>query len=270
MRQGASLPPSAVFGVQRLVAAAVPDLEPENVVVIDDKGQIVSRNEAAAPAASGEAEQRRAVEQYYAAKVRQALDRGFPKGGFDVAVTALEPLAPAKAVDGGAGEAGGVGEAGATPDAATVFQDWTPADRKFPLKVEIGAAGPLSSKVQEALQALAGEAIAIDPARGDVVSLVSGGLGGGAGGEAGLKPVPSQPALVAAGAGKQGASLSPLTFWMAVLAPSLAVLIGLAVMLARSGRDRSARRLSEAERQDYVRRFSQLVSVEDSDVVRQL
>jgi hypothetical protein len=47
----------------------------------------------------------------------------------------------------------------------------------------------------------------------------------------------------------------------------LAVLIALAVVLA--ARRRGPRRLSETERQDYVRRFSQLIAAEDTDVVRQ-
>lgn len=83
-RPGKSLSASAVQGIQRLVSAAIPDLEMANVVVLDQQGvEIGARNE---PAASHSA-----MELAYAARIAGAINHDFPHSRAQVEVWA-EPV----------------------------------------------------------------------------------------------------------------------------------------------------------------------------------
>lgn len=112
----ASVPGAGVVkGIQRLVAAAVPDLKIDDVVVIDGRGGIISGpseasfgfGPALSPAVNAGGDDRGYLEQAYQATVQQALQISFPDKQFDVAVwvktgllnVSLDTLAPQDARD---------------------------------------------------------------------------------------------------------------------------------------------------------------------------
>jgi flagellar M-ring protein FliF len=89
MREGRALSRGQVRGIQRLVAASVPDLRAEEVAVFDASGTSLS----ASPAGEGEAstaqlELKRQVDGYLEAKLARLLDEVVPGGRVGVAVDA--------------------------------------------------------------------------------------------------------------------------------------------------------------------------------------
>ena len=72
-RPGRTLTPSEVLGVQRLIAAGVPDLSVDDVVVLDQNGDTLSGVGSEGVPVAAEDPERRAIESYYAAKVTKAL-----------------------------------------------------------------------------------------------------------------------------------------------------------------------------------------------------
>lgn len=74
MRPGERLMPPTVAGIQRLVAAAIPEMNAADVVIVDESGSIASAD---APTATGVAspveQERLALAAYHEARIRQAL-----------------------------------------------------------------------------------------------------------------------------------------------------------------------------------------------------
>ncbi len=83
LRPGTQLSKDQVLAIQTLVAAAVPQMEPSNVSIIDDKGKLLSRsakaNSPEAMAASAE-ERRLAREQELTATIEELLGRSVGHG----------------------------------------------------------------------------------------------------------------------------------------------------------------------------------------------
>jgi flagellar M-ring protein FliF len=107
MRPGTALDPQQIVGVQRLVAAAVPALTPERVVVTDQRGVTVSSNDTGAGgagAADARLQVKREIEDYLARKVAHLLDGAFGSGqaivsvdaalNFDATKTTIQDLLP--------------------------------------------------------------------------------------------------------------------------------------------------------------------------------
>jgi len=92
-RAGMRIAPATVAGIQRLVAAAVPDLDVANVVVIDAAGRVISADTAPEPAAI-EPLPGTALENHYVAKISQAIEATYPGSRARVTVSA-GPGAPA-------------------------------------------------------------------------------------------------------------------------------------------------------------------------------
>lgn len=134
LHQNAELSAQAAGGVQRLVAASVPDLDASDVVIIDEEGHIIGAPEhveAAAGTGSPEAQEKTAIEQYYQATVRSALERAYPQLGITVAVVA--------------------GTNAADPAA---LPDWNTAARSFPLQVTLSEAATLDLASRDGVRAL--------------------------------------------------------------------------------------------------------------------
>ena len=87
MKAGRLIDAARVAGVQRLVAAAVPDLPETKVVVLDAAGRVVSPTVTSDADLPADVEERGGVEQYYRARARQAVARVRP--GLNVAVRVL-------------------------------------------------------------------------------------------------------------------------------------------------------------------------------------
>jgi flagellar M-ring protein FliF len=95
LQPGASLDESRILGIQRLVAAAAPGLEPQMVTVVDQRGVTLSAAADATPAmAGGQLRVKKEVEEYLTRKVAEVLDRSFGPGqaivSIDVALNSDE------------------------------------------------------------------------------------------------------------------------------------------------------------------------------------
>lgn len=87
MKPGHVLAPSQVGGIQRLVAASVPEIKFEDVAVLDQHGVVLSRAEGQEGAAAGaQLEAKQAAEQQLTRKASQLLERMFRSGDSMVAV----------------------------------------------------------------------------------------------------------------------------------------------------------------------------------------
>ncbi|RYD69536.1 MAG: flagellar M-ring protein FliF, partial [Verrucomicrobiaceae bacterium] len=94
MMNRAMVPSGTVSGVQQLVAAAVAQLNATDVIVLDEGGQVLSANTGASEEAvtlSPAMQEKQAIEDFFAARVRAALDGVYGPEGVDVAVWADLP-----------------------------------------------------------------------------------------------------------------------------------------------------------------------------------
>lgn len=164
MKPGQTADPARVLGIQRLVAAAVPDLPETKVVVLDGSGRVIS----AAPPVEREevrgadVEERLAVERYYRARARGEVERRLPTLKFDLRVLAL-PVP------------------GATPaDGAGTGAAWTPsgegANRNFRLRFVFVTETLLGAEEQDVARGAILQASAIDLANGDSLFFQTGPL----------------------------------------------------------------------------------------------
>jgi flagellar M-ring protein FliF len=121
LKRGRVLAPEQVTGIQRLVAASVPDIVSADVTVLDQHGVALTRlsnGEAAGEGASGQLESKRSTEEYLVKKVAQVLDRTFGAGealatvdvllNLDQSKITTEEVLPAKGTGGADGGPTGV------------------------------------------------------------------------------------------------------------------------------------------------------------------
>lgn len=250
MKPGKTLSPGAVRGIQRLVAAAVSDLDTANVVVLDGEGQVVSSDLVAVDtpldAPSSEAPAQHAAEVYYGDKVRQALSATYPDHEFAVKVSAR----PADATAAGA--------AGDGP-----FAGWTPESRKFPLTVSIGDAAARDADSMRNIRIAAASAIGENPDLGDEISVTTQGPAGQAGDYGVTAAYVGTRTAKAVTAPPQPSPFPWTAFWISA---AVAVAIGAGAALAQIRRSgRQPRRLSEAERQAFADRFQALLEGGEGD-----
>jgi len=89
MRGGQHLHPEQIQGIQRLVAAAVPEMEPSAVTILDQQGIALSRRSEPGPegdTAGAQLESKREIESYLTRKVVAVLDQAFGPGKAIVSV----------------------------------------------------------------------------------------------------------------------------------------------------------------------------------------
>jgi flagellar M-ring protein FliF len=227
-QKGVTLSPKAAAGIQRLVAAAVPNLQAGDVVVLDESGGVIGQFAPAQIATPfGEIEQ--GIEQYYEGRIRQALNQTYPQAGIIVSVMAT--------IAAKAGRNGGV--------------DWTPADRDFPLQIAFASAAPLDSNTQEKLRALGENTVGFDLAKGDAIVF---GI------------APEAPAPRTLNGANEAARRPVATFvasreessagdWQTLGTAGLVLGLLLVLVLAAARRLRAPRRLSDKQRQDFVARL---------------
>jgi flagellar M-ring protein FliF len=230
-RAGKQLAPGTVRGIQRLVAAAVPDLTVADVVVLDEQGDVVS-TEPAQPTMVGVDSVRGELE----ARVRRAVQDILPADRFTVVVLS--------------GHARGADQQDrVNGDAPTVRQG---------VRVDVTLAEPVSPEVQEQVRRLAEQAIGADPAAGDLVTVgVSSALMGPVAAEPAIPPpVGPPPAPRAWGTSPALEAPAPLTLPL-IYGGVLVVLLLLAWLLHRSRP--VARRLDPEEQQSYADRLKALL-----------
>ncbi len=236
-RPGWKLPGDTVVGIQRLVAASVPDLAPGDVVVLDGDGKAVGGDAPISPApASPQAQERSAIEQYYAARLEQALGAVFP-GRTQVNVQARADPNPA-AIDG----------------ASAALDAWTPKARSFPLAVSIAFPAPPSVEVQSQVRALAAQAIDLDPAKGDSLTLATSVA-------AADGTAPARTQFAPATGAPPPATVAPrpqaLPLWGILLFIAAVAAVGAITFWA--SRRTAPRRLNERERTAFAQRLRALI-----------
>lgn len=230
MQKGRNLPAAAASGIQRLVAAAVPNLQANDVVILDDKGSIVGPAEASVriEAVPPSVQIEQGIEEYYAGRVRQAVTAAYPQVAITVRVTAN--LVP-------------------KPGGATA--DWNPAARDFPLQIALSSPTSLDAATQDNLRSLAGNAAGFDPAKNDTL-------------EFGVAP-DAPPPIVAEKEPASSSRIAPLrtthvdedggTEWQTLGSTGLILGLLLLIFFIMARRLRRPRRLSDKQRQDFAARL---------------
>jgi flagellar M-ring protein FliF len=118
MVPGAQLTSGQVFGIQKLVAASVPEIKIDDITVIDQDGIALTKSKSGSDADAGgrgQLELKREVDTYLEGKLKRMLATLDPAGEFSVSVDATLNASDTKVttedvlpVDGGAGRATGV------------------------------------------------------------------------------------------------------------------------------------------------------------------
>lgn len=158
MENGRPIDDREADGIRRVVAAAVSQLDAAQVVVVDETGEIAGSDLSAEPvsALTPLMQEKRAIEQYYEAKVRQAITARYPAETIGVTVWASKMVSATDQ----SGEASGETEDG-TP--------WVRTARDFRLQITLAPAGTVSQEVLADMRQLAGTAIGYDATLGDAI-----------------------------------------------------------------------------------------------------
>lgn len=115
MNPGSQLTAGQVHGIQKLVAASVPDLKLDDITVIDQDGIALTQNKSGSgdPAKRGQLELKREVDTYLEGKLKRILVALDPQGEFNVSVDATLNASDARVttedvlpVEGGGGKGG--------------------------------------------------------------------------------------------------------------------------------------------------------------------
>jgi len=243
MQTGRRLNTGSVRGIQRLVAGSVPDLEPAEVAVLNDRGLLISADiPSEAPAAPG-TEEERSVERFFETRIRRAVEGRFPAGAVDVTVWAA------------IGERQGTAGTPPSEEAMTTSRD-------FRVRATIAIAAPLGEVARDQVTQSVRDAIGYDEALGDSVSVSVS------------PPIPAQddwsesaivpgPATnLGQDAGARAGTFSLDTLWKPLV---LLILIGGILYLVRR-RGAEAKPMSEQERLAYAANLKALLAERDADV----
>jgi flagellar M-ring protein FliF len=235
MLAGRQLNATAVRGVQRLVSGSVPELDPANVAILNDRGVLISAEPAAEPAAGGT--EARSVERFFEARVRRAIEARFPPDAVEVNIWAA------------------LGEGAATPS-----EEALASGRDFRIRATVAVATALSENAREEVTQAVRAAIGYDGALGDTVSVTaSPRLPAAADWSATETGAAAAPALAAAPRAESGGWLDPL--WTPLL---LLLLAGAALFVVR--RRRAPAPMSEQDRLAYAANLKTLLAQRDRDV----
>ncbi|WP_447726063.1 flagellar basal-body MS-ring/collar protein FliF [Sphingomonas koreensis] len=155
MKQGRIADPARVAGIQRLVAAAVPDLSGDRVVVLDGQGRAISATAAPAEVAS-ELDEQQAIQAYYAARARAVVEPILGEGKFGIRALAQ--------TRGGGSELSDPGASGAD------------STRGFALRVLVVTPSRIPADEQAVVRDAIAQSIKADMGRGDTVEFEVGPL----------------------------------------------------------------------------------------------
>jgi flagellar M-ring protein FliF len=249
-RAGRRISAQSVRGVQRLVSAAVADLEATDVVILDEDGAVISGPDPApANAASPGLQEKTAIEAYYAGRVRIALRTRLPEDEVVVSVAVGWTRAPdSQAAVGG-----------------DVFADWSPLTRRFPLNVDVATTAPVPPQVRAQILALAGQAIGLRADAGDAITVSFASVAPPVGPEAAVGPAPATIPAQEPPAPQAWRLSAPSQFWVGLSVPVLLLLLLLAAWLHRQ-RVRP-RRLSSRQRDVFADRLRKLLDEGDANAV---
>ena len=212
MKPGQAADLARVVGIQQLVAAAVPDLPASKVVVLDALGHVISPTPALGEGAvAGERpadiEERAALENYYRARARGAIERQMPGVRFALRVL-LFPAAPAAT------------SAPEADPATAAPAGWSPsgegAARNFRLRMLFISEAPLNPEDEQVVRNAVVQATGLSDRSGDSLSFETGPVDqpGPPAPVAQASPVQASAAVPAANRAS-GFAWPPLWLWIA-------------------------------------------------------
>ena len=195
-----TLAPNQVFGVQQLVAAAVPALNPDQVVVLDDMGRSLTSADSAAGGDRWHAV--RQMEQDYEARVRKLLVGALPDADFQLSVklqvnfdkvkSIKEEVLPAKGQQGGyllkrreqvsSGQTGSGQTVAGTQNNNNAESEYVYGRERAEIERAVGsvervnvavvASQVLSAETIELLKSILNSGLGLVPARGDSIAIL--------------------------------------------------------------------------------------------------
>lgn len=248
---GGPLSDKTVQGVQRLIASAVPELDPQNVAVLDAHGQLMSNEPTMTIMAPSDQPQKSALEQYFASKIQeaiQALGMGMPMR-VDVVSFGQPPASTPSLASGTAGSS--------RQDVPQSVDSASTELRTAALKVTVSLASEPGPAIKDRLLAATQNAIGFNHSRGDLVVFAL---------DPALAPPPSPrmdisaPPLRAPTMQKQGFSVSDLPIWLFAALFGFMLLILLAWRLLQP-----AVRLSSQDREAFSVKLRSLLDDEARD-----
>lgn len=241
-KDGRSFDAARVAGIRRLVAAAVPDLAPGDVVLLDGDGKLLGAAIADDPVVDPGTEEKRAVASYYRARVRAAVEQALPGVRFDSHV--LIETAPVSS-----------GMPQVMPAAIKQADDvGRPALRDFGLRITIASSAPLNGEDRGLVERAVASAVGFDAALGDTLAFQVGLANTGASDSSREAPASTVApgAAAAASAAERGAD------WRYAVATML--LLGIAWFLVRR---RPGRALDDAARGRMIARLRESLAESD-------
>jgi flagellar M-ring protein FliF len=144
----------SILGVQRMVASAVADLEPDNVVVLDSTGQLLSQDVGLTLSSSDEGLQMGATQQFYAAKIRESIAPVISNAAMRITVW-MPPEA----------------------NLPLMKDDQTNSkleqERSFPIRISIAVPGVPDIQLKQKLIPYLTQSVGYDTLRGDSLSVLS-------------------------------------------------------------------------------------------------
>ena len=235
MRPGTVLAARAVGGIQRLIAASVPELDVGHVVVLDEEGQVVSPEPTTTvEMTSPFLQQKAAIEAFEVARVRERLRAAYPAESIDVTIWAdLRADEAAEFVPGAL--------AGAGP-------------RDYRLVVTLTPRVVLADAARSDILGRAAEAIDFNPGIGDVIS-----FGAYAPKAADVAPKP----IVQRNLGRDEPTFGGNTALPTMGWTGMAALIGAGLLLAFGLRARAI--AMHRRRTAFVERFQMLLDQDGGD-----
>jgi flagellar M-ring protein FliF len=241
MAKGAVLSENSAQGVRRLVAAAVPNLDIANVVILDEQGNVVSaapQVAAASETASPLSEEKRGIEEYYEARIREALAAGHLTTTIGVSVF--------------------VNVAEADQTGASGLSGWTPGTRNFPLDVTLSPAVALDPAAQDFIRTMVSGAIGTNAAQDDVISFgLAAPVEQSSPGETVRAPVATSPSLAPSMLMPPGDEEHD-GLMEAVVTLGVVLVVLLAIVFA-AWRLKRPRRMNERERAEFAARLRAVV-----------
>jgi flagellar M-ring protein FliF len=247
MKNEAAIPASTAQGIQQLIAAAVDKLDPANVVILGETGQVASVVTPAASSADSSAlgQEKRAIEAFYEARIHKAIETAYPREPVTIQVWA-DMRQDQNAMEGRVDASG-----------------WSPENRKFRLHVNLAPARSMAPGARQDIESLAASAVGLDPALGDVISF----------GAAPLAPVAAPIAAPHFGepsrqGGEDGIEAAE-TGSAPTMAQILSMIAGALLLggLATSFLLRHRGRLDSQARSDFADRLTQLLHEEERNHV---
>lgn len=152
MGNGIKLETARAEGIRKLISAAVPQLNVEDVVILDENGQAIDApiRETAVGTRSPDQIERNAIEHYYVARIRKAIDAQNIAEVSGVSISIGTPL---------------MGD-------DVQLSEWAPNSRSFPLNIFVESDLPPSNDMRDALNKIVQGAVSFDPALGDSVAFI--------------------------------------------------------------------------------------------------